>query len=145
MRHRPSSRYGNAAIVATVDDAMTDAATIPCSMCRTPIDPQTALYGDNGQVCDACSSRSDMADRIVRSCRSLSFSALGTAVASVFLNPFMLLTAGSIFTAVLAVRPYFSGDPDDRETLWKHPLALVLGVIAMLIAGGMQLLKFVPI
>lgn len=124
---------------------MTDAATIPCSMCRTPIDPQTALYGDNGQVCETCSSRSDMADRIVRSCRSLSFSAFGTAIASVFFNPLMLLTAGAIFTAVLAVRPYFSGDPDDRETLRKHPLAMVLGILAIAIAGGMQVLKFIPV
>ncbi|MBV1861551.1 MAG: hypothetical protein KUG77_24245, partial [Nannocystaceae bacterium] len=58
------------------------APTIPCCLCRTPIDPQTALYGDDGQVCEACSSRSDMADRIVRSCRGLSFSALATAAVS---------------------------------------------------------------
>lgn len=86
-----------------------------------------------------------MADRIVRSCRSLSFSAFGTAIASVFFNPFMLLTAGAIFTAVLAVRPYFSGDPDDRETLRKHPLAMVLGILAIVIAGGMQVLSFIPV
>lgn len=86
-----------------------------------------------------------MADRIVRSCRSLSFSALGTAVASVFFNPFLLLTAGAIFTAVLAVRPYFGSDVDDRETLRGHPLALVVGILAIAIAGGMQLLKFVTL
>lgn len=120
-------------------------ATIPCSLCRTPIDPQTALYGDDGQVCEGCSSRSDMADRIVRSCRGLSFSALGTAGASWFLNPFLLLTGGAIFTAILALKPYFGGDPDDRETLRKHPLAMVVGIVAIAIAALPQLLRFVPI
>lgn len=120
------------------------AATIPCSLCRNPIDPQTALYGDDGQVCEACSSRSVMADRIVRSCRGLAFSALGTAAVSWLLNPFLLLTAGAIFTAVLAVKPYFSGDPEDRETLRKHPLAMVVGILAMVLAGLPQLLQFIP-
>lgn len=119
--------------------------TIPCSVCKTPIDPSSALYGDDGQVCDGCSSRSDMADRIVRSCRNLSFSALGTAAVSWFLNPFLLLTAGAIFTAVLAVRPYFGGDREDRQTLWRHPLAMIVGILAIIVAGLPPVMNFVSL
>jgi len=118
-------------------------STIPCSLCRTPIDPQTALYGDNGRVCEACGSRSDMADRIIRSCRGLAFSALGTAAVSWFLNPLLLVTLGAFSTAIVAVKPYFSDDPDEREALRNHPLAMVVGILAMVLAGIPVLLRFV--
>jgi len=77
-----------------------------------------------------------MADRIVRSCRSLAFGGLGLGALSVVFNPFLMLTVLSISSAILGIRPFFGGDPEDRAALRKHPYIFVVGVLAMLLAGS---------
>jgi hypothetical protein len=77
-----------------------------CAKCYTEIDPKTALWGDNGMICDACDARGQLDARYLKTIKGAGYGALAAAIVSVVFDPLLMVTFMAVGSIVWTFRSY---------------------------------------
>lgn len=111
-----------------------------CPKCGRWIDPNQALYNDQGElVCNGCSAQETVSKGYLRAADGAAHSAVGMGVLSIFCNPlfiFSILAVSSAISALVMLNRQEYIDALGQKRTWLI-IEAVLGLIAGLIRPAM--------
>lgn len=87
--------------------AQSGSPTVPCSACGAPIDPTQAGYSGKGElVCKRCEALDTIdagEQRAIAGIVGSGFGALGIALAAIFFNPCLIVSAVAVMSGIAAI------------------------------------------